>query len=221
MIRETRLVNIKGIPMVIYDSPECISDDIVKYNDFWEFELFNKWKNYFPNNGLMIDIGANIGSHCLQFKKEFPDLSIWAFEIHEKNYNLLKSNVKAYNDIYAFNIGIGSRCSVVAFDDGHEFNSGVVRIDFNGINKNIVIALDDLLDSDELIKNITFIKLDIEGHELSALEGMKNTLIKYKPLIWIEDLSDDSIAINYLLNLDYKILEKQESTCDYLMISNN
>lgn len=216
MIRQTRLVSINGVPMVIYDSPECISDDIVKYNNFWEFELFNKWKEHFPHDGLMIDIGANIGSHSVQFKHNFPNLSIWAFEIHERNYTLLKANVKAYNDVHAFNVGIGSRASVVSFNDGHEGNSGVVRMDAYGFNKNIIIALDDLLDCDELKQPITFIKLDIEGHELSALEGMKKTLLKYKPLVWVEDLTN-SVAINYLTNLGYSIIEKEESTSDYLM----
>jgi hypothetical protein len=65
-------------------------------------------------------------------------------------------------------------------------------------------------------KPITFIKLDVEGHELSALEGMKKTLLKYKPLVWVEDLTN-SVAINYLTNLGYNILEKEVSTSDYLM----
>ena len=216
MIRETRMVNIKGIPMQIFEAPECISDDIVKYNNFWEFELFNRWVEYFPKNGLMIDIGANIGNHCLQFKQNFPDLSIWAFELHPENYKLLKANVKAYNDVHAFNVGIGSRTSVVSFTDGHFSNSGVVKMEADGINKNIIIALDDILDCDEQKHPITFIKLDIEGHELSALEGMKKTLLKYNPLIWIEDLTD-SVAINYLMNLGYNIIQKEVSTSDYLM----
>jgi FkbM family methyltransferase len=216
MIRETRMVNIKGVPMQIFEAPECISDDIVKYNNFWEYELFNRWVDYFPKDGLMIDIGANIGSHCLQFKQTFPDLSIWAFELHPENYKLLKANVKTYNDIQAFNVGIGSRVSVISFNNGHYSNSGVVSMDIYGINKNIVIALDDLLDSDSQKEPITFIKLDVEGHELSALEGMKKTLFKYNPLIWIEDLTN-SVAINYLMNLGYCILQKEESTSDYLM----
>jgi len=216
MIRTTRIVSIKGVPMTIYDEPECISDDIVKYNNFWEFELFNKWKDHFPTNGLMIDIGANIGSHSVQFKHNFPDLSIWAFELHEQNSQLLKANVKSYKDVHAFNVGIGSRTSIVSFNDGHIGNSGVVRMDQFGMNKNIIIALDDLLDCDEQKLPITFIKLDVEGHELSALEGMKKTLLKYKPMIWIEDLTN-SVAINYLMNLGYNIIQKEISTSDYLM----
>ena len=53
-MRSTKIVSIKNIPMVIFDSPECISDDIVKYNDFWEFELFNKWKETFPKRRINV-----------------------------------------------------------------------------------------------------------------------------------------------------------------------
>ena len=48
MKRDTRLISINNIPLLIFDSPECISDDIVRYKNFWEFELFNKWKQHFP-----------------------------------------------------------------------------------------------------------------------------------------------------------------------------
>jgi hypothetical protein len=45
---------------------------------------------------------------------------------------------------------------------------------------------------------------------------MSKTLLKYNPLIWIEDLTD-SVAINYLMKLGYTIIQKEESTSDYLM----
>jgi len=217
MQRETRIVSIEGVPMMIFEGPECISDDIIKYNNFWEYELFNRWWKHFPSKGLMIDIGANIGSHTIQFKHYFPGLKIWAFELHPDNYKVLQYNTKRYTDIKAFNVGIGSRASIVSFNDGHFSNSGVVKLDAQGHNSNIIIALDDLLGCDELNEKVTFIKLDIEGHELSALEGMTNLLKKDRPMIWLEDLTD-SIAINYLKSLGYIILEQEKSTSDYLMI---
>ena len=93
-MRSTKIISIKNTPMVIFESPECISDDIVKYNDFWEFELFNKWKKYFPKEGLMLDIGANIGSQCVQFIHHFPELKIYAFEPFKENFDVLIQNTK-------------------------------------------------------------------------------------------------------------------------------
>jgi FkbM family methyltransferase len=212
MKRDTRLISINNIPLVIYDSPECISDDIVKYNNFWEFELFNKWKHYFPTKGLFFDIGANIGNHCVQFKYHFPNIEIWAFEPYLENYLLLKQNTKLYNDVKCFNIGIGSNNSIVHFSDGSPENSGVVHIVNQSNNVNLVLKLDSLL----LDKPVSFIKIDIEGHEYSAFEGMLNLIKKDKPMIWLEDNNYD--AVPYLKSLGYNILEKNELTNDYLMI---
>jgi len=212
MKRNTRLVSIKNTPMMIFEGPECISDDIVKYNDFWEFNLFNCFKQYFPKEGLMLDIGANIGAHCVQFKHYFPDLKIWAFEPFFENYNLLKTNTDRYNDVHCFNVGVGSNNSMVHFGGEEEKNSGVVKVVPNSNITNLVMALDSI----SFPEPIKFIKIDIEGHELSAFEGMKETILKYKPLIWLED--NKKTAVSYLEKLGYKIILKQTATNDYLMV---
>ncbi len=212
MKRNTRLVSIKNTPMVIYEGPECISDDIVKYNNFWEFELFDYFKHWFPKEGLMLDIGANIGAHCVQFKHYFPNLEIWAFEPFFENYNILKTNTNRYNDVHCFNVGVGSNNSMVHFGNEQEQNSGVVRIVPNSNITNLVIALDTIT----FPEPVKFIKIDVEGHELSAFEGMTDLLLKYKPVIWLEDNS--RTAVPYLEKLGYKIIQKQTSTNDYLMI---
>jgi FkbM family methyltransferase len=159
----------------------------------------------------MLDIGANIGSHCLQFIRDREDLKIWAFELHHENFSLLKENCKPYFNIKCFNVGVGSNTSVVTYNDGHASNSGVVKLDSYGNNDNIVIAIDDL----KIEEKISFIKIDIEGHELSAFEGMKNTLLKHKPMIWVEDLNNN--AVNYLEGLGYNIIKSKEETFDFLM----
>jgi len=213
-MRSTKIISIKDTPMVIFDSPECISDDIVKYNDFWEFELFNRWKKHFPKEGLMLDIGANIGSHCIQFKLYFPDIEIYAFEPYLENYQLLLQNTKRYDDVKCFNVGVGSRTSIVHFNDGHKNNSGVVRVVRDSNNPNIVLALDNLI-----LPKVSFIKIDVEGHELACMQGMTNLLKRDKPLIWLEENNHgDHKVVPYLEKLGYKILEEEKLTNDYLMI---
>ena len=213
-MRSTKIISIKDTPMVIFDSPECISDDIVKYNDFWEFELFNRFKKHFPKEGLMLDIGANMGSHCVQFKHHFPELEIYAFEPYLENYQLLLQNTKRYDDVKCFNVGVGSRTSIVHFNDGHKNNSGVVRVVRDSNNPNIVLALDNLI-----LPKVSFIKIDVEGHELACMQGMTNLLKRDKPLIWLEENNHgDHKVVPYLEKLGYKILEEEKLTNDYLMI---
>jgi FkbM family methyltransferase len=211
MRNETRLLNIKGVPMLVHGGPECISDDIIKYNDFWEFEIFNKWKEHFPSEGCMLDIGANIGSHSLQFNHAFPNLNIWAFELHYGNFELLRKNTLAYSNIHAFNIGVGSHNTLVHFSDGHLDNSGSIRLSADGHNTNLVMALDSLI----LPKPVKFIKIDIEEHELSAFEGMRNLLINDGPMIWLEDFTGP--ATQYLLDLGYQVIASENKTFDFLL----
>ena len=212
MKRGTRLVSIKNTPMVIYEGPECISDDIVKYNNFWEFQLFDRFKNHFPTKGLMLDIGANIGSHCVQFKHYFPEINIWAFEPFDENFNVLKTNTDRYNDVHCFNVGVGSNNSMVHFGNEQEQNSGVIKIVPKSNITNLVISLDTIT----FPQPISFIKIDVEGHELSAFEGMKNLLLRDKPVIWLEDIS--TTAVPYLKKLGYTIIDGDVNTNDYLMI---
>lgn len=160
--------------------------------------------------GLMLDIGANIGSHCLQFTRDRA-INIIAFELHHENFSLLKQNCKNFDNIKCFNVGVGSTTSMITYNDGHASNSGVVKLDSYGFNDNIVIALDDL----KFDEKINFIKIDIEGHELSAFEGMKNTLIKHKPMIWVEDLNNN--AVKFLQDLGYEIIKSKPDTFDFLM----
>jgi FkbM family methyltransferase len=213
MKRETRLINVQGVPMMIYDSPECVSDDIVKYNNFWEFEIFQKWFKYFPKDGLYFDIGANIGSNSLQFKKNLPNIEIWAFEIDFNNFSLLRQNFKTFPNMFCFNIGVGSNTSLVNFTDFSLSNAGGIGITSDGNNQNLVLALDSM---NLLGKKLTFVKMDIECHEISALEGMVNLILTHNPIIWLEDFS--GLAIEFLINIGYEIVESIEETKDYLLI---
>merc|ERR1711862_238101 len=44
------------------------------------------------------------------------------------------------------------------------------------------IAVDDLN-----LRRLDFVKIDVEGHEVAALRGMRRSILRYKPAIYVED----------------------------------
>jgi len=223
-MKNTRLISIENQPMMIYESPEIISDHMHHHKQYYEFDIFEEWKNYFPTDGLMLDIGANIGNHSLMFKNSFPNLEIWAFEPLLENFLLLKTNTKNFKDIISINTAVGSRTGIVNFDIS-EFtnfnNSGAVRISENEGNQNLLVALDDINFEN---KKITFVKLDVEGHELSCIEGMINIVKQHKPVFWIEDYiqayNSPNSATSLLQQLGYEMIAFK-ADANYLLINRN
>lgn len=208
-MHNTRTVNFNGVKMNLFESPDVISDEIFRKRNFYEYELFEKWKNHFPSDGLMLDIGANIGNHSLMYNHYFPNLEIWAFEPIFENFKLLKENTENIKNVLCFNVGVGSRTGVVNFSIVEENNYGTYTVSPVVGNQNMILSLDDLEFSD---KKITFIKIDVEGHELSCIEGMRKLLEKHKPLIWIEDYpqarnSEGNNSIKQLMEYGYNQID--------------
>ena len=210
MYNETKEIVVQGMPMTVFESPEDISDVIVRNNRFWEQHVFEKWIQHFPTNGLMLDIGANIGNHCLMFKKFLPQLKIWAFEMSYNNFRLLYKNIFPYSDIKCFNVALSNSVQIISYKDSEDNNNGGISVlnAEDGIHKNISIPLDSLT----ILESVVFIKIDIEGHEKYAYEGMKNLLLRDKPLIWAEDWVksghwEGDSSVQFLLDMGYEIIE--------------
>ena len=216
-MNQYRSININGMTLYVFEEKDIISDDIIRDNNFWEHDTFEKWKHYFPTSGLILDIGANIGNHCLMFYNSFPELKIMAFEMSFKNFDLLKKNIAPYSQITGFNVAVSDHMKIIQYDNSTDHNNGGIGIKDQGAYSNLAIPLDSL----NITEPVSFIKIDIEGHERYAYEGMKNILLRDKPMIWAEDWShsghwEGESAIQYLLDMGYEIVENIIG--DYLLI---
>ena len=193
-------ITFQGQDFLIHEN-DLISSIIKNTNQFYEIDIFNNFKSFIPNKGVFLDIGANIGNHSIMFSSYYKNIEVFSFEPFSLNYNLLSYNIKPYPNIYPFKLALGSTEGIVHVSSNNNSNKGGASISKIG-EKCPIMTLDSLN-----IQNISFIKIDIEGHELSAIEGSIKTIIKNKPIIWIEDFTEKTV--NYLINnLNYKIQVK-------------
>lgn len=145
-------------------------------------------KQYFApeinlNTGeIIVDCGAYIGDNLLDFieQKIIPQ-KYFLFEPNDKNYEkLLKSVEKAKQlgiETIPHKAGVFSDNTKLYFTNEDDSSS---------ITENVTDNYIDVVSLDKIIKEpISFIKMDVEGAELKALEGAKTLIVAYKPKLAI------------------------------------
>jgi FkbM family methyltransferase len=192
MIKEITHLN-KKISINLHEN-EIVSSVINNSNSFFEIKFLEFVRNNFQKQKTIIDIGANIGNHSLFFSEFLEYDEIICFEPFERNVELLKLNL------------IGKNCRIMdyALSDSESekilYNSqsnnfgGFSLHSYDGSkgeNKSFIVkdkVVTKTLDSLNLT-NVTMIKIDVEGHENSVLNGGIETIKKNSPIIFIENLS--------------------------------
>jgi len=165
-------------------------------------------------NPIVIDIGANIGHHSL-FAATIAE-QVHSFEPFPAVFEKIKEKIKINNisNITIHEIGLGESNEDLPYTPPDSCNTGTGS--FTNRSKEISSRLslpvrkgDDYLKSLNLTK-IDFIKMDIEGYEPQALRGLKNTLEKYRPIVFFEWSTNErniDVKHNDLFPCKYQIFD--------------
>lgn len=162
-----------------------------------------------PNRSACLDLGANIGNHSLHFAEHFD--RVIAFEPHPRTFGLLKLNADLVANVVAINCGVSSAPGRVTVSENRG-NMGASSIgrqaDAGG--REVSFELRRVDDIPEVLAcgAISFVKIDVEGHELEALKGAAETLRRHQPVVAIEALADEvregsTAALDFLRSLGY------------------
>jgi FkbM family methyltransferase len=203
----------ENISLHLHPSPDHISD-MIRSGKFYEDFIFLEFEKYIPKHGTFLDIGANIGNHSMMFRQEF-DNNIIAFEGNPLNYVLLYKNISQFKNIKSICIGLSDKVGLTEFIyDPNNFGGGGIFPSLRDQYPTIPVYL-TTLDSFNF-DDISFIKMDVENHEMFVIKGGLETIKRNKPLIWIEDFFYDNDKIksptHYLCdNIGYKLIQKIES----------
>lgn len=139
---------------------------------------------------VVIDVGAHVGYYALLAARLVgQEGRVYAFEADPANYRLLSQNIKlnSYSNLHAFPQAVADHSGLLSFflsPLGSDRNSLYME-NTGGPAREVQVNATTL---DEFIASageaqIDLIKMDIEGAELAALEGMKETIKKTLRLI--------------------------------------
>jgi len=144
-------------------------------------------------NDVILDIGANIGTHSVIFSRKSKLGKVYAFEPQSLTFSILQNNIlyNGLSNVIALHYAITTLDNhAVSMDNfsfvGKRINNGALRL--SPFKNNPIIgevSLSRTIDSFNF-KSVNFIKMDIQGSEVMALDGAKKTIKKSRPIMFIE-----------------------------------
>lgn len=131
------------------------------------------------DNETFVDLGAYDGDTVREFVAACGGKykKIYAFEADEKNFKKLKANTENLEDVYAFNLAAWDKKETLLFEKKKGRNS---RLSVAGNVEVQAQSVDNVVDGE-----VTILKMDIEGSEEKALDGARETIVKYSPRLYV------------------------------------
>jgi len=148
-------------------------------------------------DAVCLDVGANIGLYSLGLSALAPKGKVYAFEPSPSAYGHLRSNlaVNKATNVDACNLAVGESTGTVHFHDFSFFSAGSFSSDEGSLLSSesygsqsfeaATTTLDEFV-ADRKLDRVDFVKVDVEGAELSVLAGAEKTLATYRPATVLE-----------------------------------
>jgi FkbM family methyltransferase len=173
------------------------------------------FQNFCKTNSYVLDLGANIGFTAIALADICRDGKIAAVEPLEPTFNFLRNNIKksAKKNITLHQYAVGNKTGEFPMQATSDFLAGAFIADQYQADQNHftmpvkINLLDDVFEEFNFDK-LDFIKMDLEGYEIYALEGGIKTLNKFQPTVFLE-------MNHWCLNVFHRISlpEFQERLC--------
>lgn len=154
-----------------------------------------------------VDGGAHVGTWSASMAKRFN--RVMAFEPAKDTFACLSENLHEAANVDLYPVALGAvRCSGRIMDDPtRPGNTGARHLNVTAAGETDILPLDGFELSD-----LDFLKLDVEGYELHALQGAAETLKRCWPVVLIECKRfkpprfgvDTEAAARYLLDMGYR-----------------
>ena len=164
----------------------------------YESELF---RSKIKPGMAIIDIGANLGYYTAIASHLTGEKGlVVAFEPEPNFFKLLSRNISRNNmkNVACFELAIAEKNGLtnLYLSNENKGHNSIIRSEELKASVQVkTTTLDNFLDFQKITK-VDIIKMDIEGAEIMALEGMRNTLIKHMPLLFLEFSPHSIIKIN-------------------------
>ncbi len=171
-------------------APDFTKDTVLHDTALWgafEDEERRVLRDRTPRGGVFIDVGANFGYFALMASKWVgPEGRVFAFEPVSKTAKQLIRNIslnKAQN-IEVLQAACTAEEAEMTMCIGDDSGKAYLKSDGPG-ERVRTIRLDGFVDQKELDR-VDLLKVDAEGADFEVIKGAKETLERFRPMVWLE-----------------------------------
>lgn len=173
----------------------------------YEVEKRRVFEATIEESSVVFDIGAHVGFYTLLASTLVgPRGKVVAFEPLPGNLHLLRRHLRMnhIDNVTVVDAAVSDQSAVALFEKGS--NSSMGRISSTGAIHVRTVALDDLVCSEKLTVP-DYIKMDVEGTEMSALSGAKSVLERFHPTLFVAVHTKEinRQCCRFLRALDYEL----------------
>jgi FkbM family methyltransferase len=215
-----RMVNAEqgfGVGLQILETAAFDPDEVKMALD-----VLNLRRRHHGDGVVAIDCGANIGVHTVEWANAMTGWgSVLAIEAQERIFYALAGNITINNCFNAFAIhaAVSSESGTLQIPNPNYLvpsSFGSLELRQRAGNEFIgqpidyaqnTVAIRKLTIDEIGLPRVDFMKIDIEGMELEALEGARQTIEKSRPMMLIEKIKTDATQlIKWLEDRGYKVV---------------
>ncbi|MEA2073364.1 MAG: FkbM family methyltransferase, partial [Campylobacterota bacterium] len=171
------------------EKSRSVFEKVINFKISFDYEFMDGFTNnhegqYFDKEILpeiknirFVDGGGYVGDTATEVIKHYPDFSkLYLIEPIPENIRIAKRELGEYENIEFLTCGVSDKKETLYFNEEKSFST----IYGSGTQSVEVDTIDNIVK-----EKVDYIKLDIEGAEQDAIEGAKETIQKYKPILAI------------------------------------
>jgi FkbM family methyltransferase len=164
---------------------------LLRYIGTFEPHCLALLRKYVVRGSIVLDVGANIGLYTVEASRAVgPTGRVISIEAAPHHASAVEDSVQlnGMQNVTVVTTAVGSEKGEATLTLPSGGNMGMFTLGSVVGNQSYAVSvrtIDDIL-SEQDVRSIDFIKMDIEGSEFCALTGAEKTIKKYRPPILIE-----------------------------------
>jgi FkbM family methyltransferase len=195
-----------------FDPKTDIGMEILVTGQFEE-KAIAQCATFIRGDGVVVDVGANVGIHAVQFARFAESGFVICFEPARDTFSHLLRNIKHLTNVIPVNIALSNATGLqpffIAADNAYSGLKDTKRKTVLRRETTACFKGDDILLGMLQDRRVDLVKIDVEGLEMEVLRGMKEFIFAHKPVIFCEIFGgthsnpDPDSTVQFCVSLGY------------------